>query len=118
VIAAPHRGALVEIEPLAAVPWDGFGRILRAPRGRLVTLHRVVGSDHRPARERHVVMTKAAIAVDPAPAAAVAPARRRRAPEPAPPRRPRRGERVAALTREEFRHWGISLLSSFRGAGR
>jgi cell wall-associated NlpC family hydrolase len=118
VIAAPHRGALVEIEPLAAVPWDGFGRILRAPRGRLLTLHRVTGSDHRPPRERHVVMTKAAIAVDPVPAAAVVPARRRRAPEPAPPRRPRRGERVAALTREEFRHWGISLLSSFRGAGR
>ena len=116
VIAAPHRGALVEVEPLDAVPWDGFGRMLRAPRGRLVTLHNTARSRHRPAPERRVA-TKAVLAVDAAPAAATTPARRRRAPAPDPAKRPRR-ERLAALPREEFRHWGISLLASFRGAGR
>ena len=44
VIAAPHHGALVEVEPLTAVPWDGFGRILQAPRGRLLSVRLVAGA--------------------------------------------------------------------------
>src|SRR5919204_198531 len=49
VIAASHRGAPVSVEPLAAVPWDGFGRILRAPRGKILTSRLVAGRDRRTA---------------------------------------------------------------------
>jgi hypothetical protein len=121
VIAAPHRGALVSIEPLAAVPWDGFGRILKAPRGRLVALRLPSRSDGRPAgRLRHRAQPPAAADRTPAPAPALfsRPASQSPAPAPAPPKRRHRVDRQAALQREEFRHWGISLLASFRGAGR
>jgi cell wall-associated NlpC family hydrolase len=121
VIAAPHHGALVSIEPLAAVPWDGFGRILEAPRGRLVSVRPVSGSDRRPGSrpvpEAHVT-AKAVRTPGAAPATASTPAPHRSAPHPAPPRRPHDVERLAALPREDFRHWGIGLLASFRGAGR
>jgi cell wall-associated NlpC family hydrolase len=116
VIAAPHRGALVEVEPLTAVPWDGFGRILQAPRGRIPSVDVVTGSDHRPATRSVVPAPLRAPVL--APATATAPTQPRRGPTPAPPKPPRRGERLAALPREEFRHWGVSLLASFRGAGR
>ncbi len=33
VVVAPHTGADVQIEPLAAVPWDGYGRLLKGGRG-------------------------------------------------------------------------------------
>jgi cell wall-associated NlpC family hydrolase len=33
VVVAPHTGADVTIEPLAAVAWDGYGRLLRGGRG-------------------------------------------------------------------------------------
>ncbi len=33
VVVAPHTGADVQIEPLSAVPWDGYGRLLRGGRG-------------------------------------------------------------------------------------
>jgi cell wall-associated NlpC family hydrolase len=33
VVVAPHTGADVQIEPLTAVPWDGYGRLLRGGRG-------------------------------------------------------------------------------------
>jgi cell wall-associated NlpC family hydrolase len=121
VIAAPHRGALVSIQPLAAVPWDGFGRILQAPRGRTLHVRVRAGSDRRPVlrpgRDAHVT-AKAVRDSDAAPIAATTPAPHRSAPSPAPPRRRHRVERQAALPREEFRHWGVSLLASFRGAGR
>ncbi len=121
VIAAPHRGALVSIEPLAAVPWDGFGRILKAPRGRIVDVRLLSGSDRRPALQgRHDVPATATAVPTPgaSPTTFTAPPPQRPAPSPAPPRRRHGVDRQAALQREEFRHWGISLLASFRGAGR
>jgi cell wall-associated NlpC family hydrolase len=121
VIAAPHRGAQVSVESLAAVPWDGYGRILRAPRGRIMNIRIVTGSDRRPAPrprpEAHAAATPAATPGAVLTAAAT-PAVRGAAPLPAPPKRRRHGERLAALPREDFRHWGVSLLASFRGAGR
>jgi cell wall-associated NlpC family hydrolase len=33
VVVAPHSGADVQIERISAVPWDGFGRLLRGGRG-------------------------------------------------------------------------------------
>ena len=33
VVVAPHTGADVTIEPLSAVAWDGYGRLLRGGRG-------------------------------------------------------------------------------------
>ena len=33
VVVAPHTGADVEIEPLAAITWDGYGRLLSGGRG-------------------------------------------------------------------------------------
>jgi cell wall-associated NlpC family hydrolase len=33
VVVAPHAGADVTIEPLSAVTWDGYGRLLRGGRG-------------------------------------------------------------------------------------
>jgi cell wall-associated NlpC family hydrolase len=33
VVVAPHTGADVAIEPLSAVAWDGYGRLLRGGRG-------------------------------------------------------------------------------------
>ena len=33
MVVAPHTGADVTIEPLAAVAWDGYGRLLRGGRG-------------------------------------------------------------------------------------
>ena len=33
VVVAPQTGADVRIEPLSAVPWDGFGRLLAGSRG-------------------------------------------------------------------------------------
>ena len=33
VVVAPHTGADVQIEPLSAVPWDGYGRLLRGGLG-------------------------------------------------------------------------------------
>jgi cell wall-associated NlpC family hydrolase len=33
VVVAPHTGANVTIEPLSAVAWDGYGRLLRGGRG-------------------------------------------------------------------------------------
>jgi hypothetical protein len=33
VVVAPHSGADVQIERLAAVPWDGYGRLLRGGLG-------------------------------------------------------------------------------------
>ena len=33
VVVAPHTGADVQIEPLAAVAWDGYGRLLKGGRG-------------------------------------------------------------------------------------
>ena len=33
VVVAPHTGADVQIEPLSAVPWDGYGRVLRGGLG-------------------------------------------------------------------------------------
>jgi cell wall-associated NlpC family hydrolase len=121
VIAAPHLGALVEIEPLAAVAWDGFGRILRAPRGRIVSVRVLGGSDRRPVLrpgpEAHMTST-AVGAPDTAPTTAPTPAVHQSAPVPAPPRRRHHVERLVALPREDFRHWTVSLLASFRGAGR
>ena len=121
-IAAPHHGAVVSIEPLAAVPWDGFGRILRAPRGRIVSMHRLAGSDRRPvlrAGPETLVTPKAVHTSDAAaPTTAATPVPHRSPPPSAPPRRRHDVERLAALPREEFRHWGVSLLASFRGAGR
>ena len=121
VIAAPHHGALVSIEPLAAVPWDGFGRILRAPRGRIVSVRLVVGSDRRPAArpgpEAHLT-SKAVRTPDVAPTTATMPAAHPSAPPPAPPRRRRHVDPLAVLPREDYRHWAVSLLASFRGAGR
>jgi cell wall-associated NlpC family hydrolase len=121
VIAAPHHGALVSIEPLAAVPWDGFGRILRAPRGRIVSVRLLGGSDRRqvprPGPEAHVT-ANALRTPDPAPITARTPAVHQSAPVPAPPRRRHHVERLVALPREDFRHWTVSLLASFRGAGR
>jgi len=121
VIAAPHRGAMVSVEPLAAVPWDGFGRILRAPRGRMVSVRIVVGSDRRAVPRPRLEAQPAAKAA-PAPTASLAiaatPAVHGAAPLPAPPKRRRHGERLVALPREDFRHWSVSLLASFRGAGR
>jgi cell wall-associated NlpC family hydrolase len=121
VIAAPHHGALVSIEPLAAVPWDGFGRILRAPRGRIVSVRLVVGSDRRPVTrpgpEAHLT-SKAVRTPDVAPTTATMPAAHPSAPPPAPPRRRRHVDHLAVLPREDYRHWAVSLLASFRGAGR
>ena len=121
VIAAPHRGALVSIEPLAAVPWDGFGRILRAPRGRIVSVRLLGGSDRRPVPrpgpEAHVT-ANALHTPDAAPTTAPTPAVHQSAPPPAPPRRRHHVEHLAVLPREDFRHWTVSLLASFRGAGR
>jgi hypothetical protein len=121
VIAAPHRGALVEVERLDAVPWDGFGRILRAPRGRILSVRLLAGSDRRPApqpRPEAHVTARAVRTPDAQPTTATTPARHRLPPPPAPPRRRHQIERLLALPREDFRHWGISLLASFRGAGR
>ena len=121
VIAAPHRGALVSIEPLAAVPWDGFGRILRAPRRRIVSVRLLGGSDRRPVPrpgpEAHVT-ANALHTPDAAPTTAPTPAVHQSAPPPAPPRRRHHVEHLAVLPREDFRHWTVSLLASFRGAGR
>ena len=121
VIAAPHQGAVVSIEPLAAVPWDGFGRILRAPRGRVLSVRRIAGSDHRPvsrpAPEAHATATSAGIP-EAAPTAGTTPATHRTAPPAAPPKRRHQAERLVAVPREDFRHWAVSLLASFRGAGR
>jgi hypothetical protein len=121
VIAAPHHGALVEIEPLTAVPWDGFGRILQAPRGHLLNARLLAGSDRRPisqpVAEAHVTAHSV-----PASNAAVSPvataAPHRSAPPPAPPRRRHQDERLAVLPREDYRQWAVSLLASVRGAGR
>jgi cell wall-associated NlpC family hydrolase len=33
VVVAPHTGADVQIEPLTAVAWDGYGRLLKGGRG-------------------------------------------------------------------------------------
>lgn len=33
VVVAPHTGAAVQIEPLSAVAWDGYGRLLTGGRG-------------------------------------------------------------------------------------
>ncbi len=33
MVVAPHTGAKVQIEPLASVPWDGYGRLLQGGRG-------------------------------------------------------------------------------------
>ena len=33
VVVAPHTGADVEIEPLSAITWDGYGRLLSGGRG-------------------------------------------------------------------------------------
>jgi cell wall-associated NlpC family hydrolase len=33
VVVAPHSGAKVQIEPLASVAWDGYGRLLAGGRG-------------------------------------------------------------------------------------
>jgi cell wall-associated NlpC family hydrolase len=33
VVVAPHTGADVQIEPVSAVPWDGYGRLLRGGLG-------------------------------------------------------------------------------------
>ena len=33
VVVAPHTGADVQIEPLSAVPWDGYGRLLKGGHG-------------------------------------------------------------------------------------
>jgi len=121
VIAAPHHGAPVSIEPLTAVPWDGFGRILRAPRGRIVSVRIIRGSDHRPVTGSGLEANVPARAVrTPAatPATAPAPAVHQSAPVPAPPRRRQHDERLVALPREDYRHWTVSLLASFRGAGR
>jgi cell wall-associated NlpC family hydrolase len=121
VIAAPHRGALVSVERLAAVPWDGFGRILRAPRGRIVSVRLLGDGDRRlaprPRPEAHAT-TKAVRAPDAGPATAPTPAVHQSAPVPAPPRRRHHVEQLAVLPREDFRHWTASLLASFRGAGR
>jgi cell wall-associated NlpC family hydrolase len=121
VIAAPHHGALVEVEPLTAVPWDGFGRILQAPRGRLLNAQLHAGSDRRaiaqPVAAAHVTAHPVA-----APDAAASPvateAPHRSAPPPAPPKRRHQNERLAVLPREDYRQWAVSLLASFRGAGR
>ncbi len=125
VIAAPHQGALVEVEPLAAVPWDGFGRILKAPRGRILSARILAGGDRRAViQPRHEARaTSGAVsAAAAAPAIATTTARRRSAapsvPPPAPPKRRHQGDRLAVLPREEFRQWAVSLLASFRGAGR
>lgn len=119
VIAASHRGAPVSVEPLAAVPWDGFGRILRAPRGKILTSRLVAGRDRRPA-EQHAPAHAHLAARVPVTAGrpASTPPARPSSPPPAPPRRPRRTERMSALPREDFRQWAVSLLASFRGAGR
>ena len=121
VIAAPHHGALVEIEPLTAVPWDGFGRILQAPRGRLVDARLLAGSDRRPiaqpVAEAHVT-PHSVPATDEAASAVAAAAPHRSAPPPVPPRRRHQDERLAVLPREDYRQWAVSLLASFRGAGR
>jgi cell wall-associated NlpC family hydrolase len=37
VVVAPHSGADVQIERLSAVPWDGYGRLLRGGRGNGLT---------------------------------------------------------------------------------
>ena len=121
VIAAPHRGALVSVERLAAVPWDGFGRILRAPRGRIVSVRVLRGSDHRPVSrpgpEAHVT-ARAVRTPDAEPTTAPTPAVHQSAPPPAPRRRRHHVEHLAVLPREDYRHWAASLLASFRGAGR
>ena len=125
VIAAPHQGALVEVERLTAVPWDGFGRILKAPRGRILSARIRAGRDGRPViRPRHEapVPASAVTTAAAAPAIAATTVRRRSAapsgPPPAPPKRRHQGDRLAVLPREEFRQWAVSLLASFRGAGR
>jgi NlpC/P60 family len=120
VIAAPHRGAAVEVELLSAVPWDGFGRILKAPRGRGLGAHGLAARDRQAVsqpRRESPPPAKTAAAPGPAPAPTSRPAPHRQPSTPAPPKR-HRGERLAALPREDFRHWAISLLTSFRGAGR
>lgn len=33
IVVAPHTGAAVQIEPLSAVAWDGYGRLLKGGRG-------------------------------------------------------------------------------------
>jgi cell wall-associated NlpC family hydrolase len=122
VIAAPHQGAVVSIEPLAAVPWDGFGRILRAPRGRVLSVRRIAGSDRRPvshpAPEAHATAATRAGTREAAPTAETTPGPHRTAPPAAPPKRRHQAERLVAVPREDFRHWAVSLLASFRGAGR
>jgi cell wall-associated NlpC family hydrolase len=121
VIAAPHHGALVSVEPLAAVPWDGFGRILRAPRGRILSVRVIRGSDRRPVSRsgpQAQVTANAVRTPDVEPTAAAAPAVHRSAPPPAPPRRRHHVDRLAVLPREDYRNWAVSLLASFRGAGR
>ncbi|MGH3138445.1 MAG: choice-of-anchor P family protein [Gaiellales bacterium] len=121
VIAAPHRGALVSIEPLTAVPWDGFGRILQAPRGRLLNAQLLAGTDRRPIAQPVAEPQVPAHSV-PAPDAASSPAAEaaphRSGPPPSPPKRRHQGERLAVLPREDYRQWAVSLLASFRGAGR
>ena len=121
VIAAPHRGALVSIEPLAAVPWDGFGRILQAPRGRVVSAGLLAGGDRRlsppPGPEAHVA-ANAVRTPDATPTTVATPAAHGSAPVPAPPRRRHQMDRLVALPRDDFRHWTVSLLARFRGAGR
>lgn len=121
VIAAPHHGAPVSIEPLVAVAWDGFGRILQAPRGRILRVRHLAGTDRRPVLragpETHVT-AKVVRTSDAAPTTTTTPLRHPSPPPPAPPRRRHDVERLAAVPREEFRYWGVSLLASFRGAGR
>jgi len=125
VIAAPHQGALVEVERLAAVPWDGFGRILKAPRGRILSARIRAGRDGRPViRPRHEAPVPASAVTTAAAAPAIVATTVRRGsatpsgPSPAPPKRRHQGDRLAVLPREEFRQWAVSLLASFRGAGR
>jgi cell wall-associated NlpC family hydrolase len=125
VIAAPHQGALVSVDPLAAVPWDGFGRILKAPRGRILSDRILKGGARRPViqpRNEARVPADAVSAAAAATAIATPTVGRRSAapsaPAPAPPKRRHQVDRLAVLPREEFRQWAVSMLASFRGAGR
>ena len=106
---------------MTAVPWDGFGRILQAPRGRLLNAQLHAGSDRRaiaqPVAAAHVTAHPVP-AADAAASPVAAAAPHRSAPPPAPPKRRHQDERLAVLPREDYRQWAVSLLASFRGAGR